>query len=93
MTRLIQGHDYEWVLRDEWGVDDIRSVIETEGIEDAEDLTDEECINIMKIAETAFDANFGLNWNTIASAVNFYMDCKHDGTPMFYRGQPIKVAE
>ena len=92
MARLIQGHDDEWVLRDEWGVDDIRSVIETEGIDDAEDFTDEDCINVMKITETAFDANIGLNWDSIASAVNFYLDCKRKGTPMFYRGQPIRVT-
>jgi hypothetical protein len=46
----------------------------------------------MKIAETAFDANIGLNWDSIASAVNFYVDSKRDGKPMFYRGQPIKVT-
>ena len=91
MARLIQGHDDEWVLRDEWGVEDIRSVIETESINDAEEFTDEDCLNVMRVAETAFDANIGLNWDSIAFAVNFYLDCKRDGTPMFYRGAPIKV--
>lgn len=92
MARLIQGHDGELTLRDVWGVEDIRSVIETENIDDAKDFTDEDCINVMKIAETAFDANIGLNWDSIASAVNFYLDCIKKGTPMFYRGQPIKVT-
>jgi len=92
MANVIQNNEGEWVLRDEWGVDDIRSVIETEGIDDAEDFTDEDCINVMRIAETAFDANIGLNWDSIASAVNFYLDCVRTGAPMFYRGEPIKVA-
>ena len=92
MARLIMGHDDEWVLRDEWGIEDIRSVVETESIEDAEDFTDEDCLNVMRVAETAFDANIGLNWESIASAVEFYINCKNDGTPMFYRGQPIKVT-
>ena len=91
MARFIQGHDDEWVLRDEWGVDDIRSVIETEGI-DAEGFSDADCLNVMRIAETAFDANIGLNWESIASAVEFYLDNKRTGTPMFYRGAPIKVT-
>ena len=92
MARLIQGHDGEWVLRDDWGIDDIRNVIETECIDDADGFTDEDCINVMKIAETAYDANIGLNWDSIASAVNFYLGCKRDGTKMFYRGQPIEVT-
>ena len=92
MARLIMGHDDEWVLRDEWGIEDVRSVIETENIEDAESFTDEDCLNVMRVAETAFDANVGLNWDSIASAVDFYVKCKKDGTPKFYSGQPIKVA-
>jgi hypothetical protein len=92
MARLIQGQDDEWVLRDEWGIEDIRNCIETENIEDASGFTDEDCLNIMRVAETAFDANIGLNWESIASAIEFYIDCKDNGTPMFYRGQPIKVT-
>jgi hypothetical protein len=46
----------------------------------------------MRVAETAFDANIGLNWESIASAAEFYFDNKRTGTPMFYRGQPIKVT-
>jgi hypothetical protein len=87
MARLIQGHDDEWVLRDEWGIEDIRNVDDSE-----HDLTDEDCLNIMRVAETAFDCNIGLNWDSIASAIEFYIDCKDNGTPMFYRGQPIKVT-
>ena len=87
MARLIQGQDDEWVLRDEWGIEDIRNVDDGE-----HDLTDEDCLNIMRVAETAFDANIGLNWESIASAIDFYIDCKDNGTPMFYRGQPIKVT-
>ena len=67
-------------------------VIETEGIDDAEDFSDNDCLNVMRIAETAFDANIGLNWESIASAVEFYLDNKRTGTPMFYRGAPIKVT-
>jgi hypothetical protein len=92
MARLIMGHDGEWVLRDEWGIEDIRSVVETENIEAAEDFTDEDCLNVMRVAETAFDANIGLNWESIASAVNFYIEHKERGIPMFYQGQPIKVT-
>jgi len=79
-------------LRDEWGIEDIRNCIETEGIDDAEDFSDNDCLNVMRVAETAFDANIGLNWDSISSAVEFYLDHKRTSTPMFYRGQPIKVT-
>jgi hypothetical protein len=94
MAKLIQGHDGEWVLRDEWGIEDIRNVIETENIDEDNDaeFTDDDCLNIMRVAETAYDANIGLNWESIASAVIFYLNCKRDGTKMFYRGKPIKVT-
>jgi hypothetical protein len=92
MARLIQGHDDEWVLRDEWGIEDIRNCIDCENIEDAEGFNDEDCLNVMRIAETAFDTNVGLNWDSIHSAIDFYVDCKRNGTPMFYRGEPIKVT-
>ena len=90
MARLIQGHDDEWVLRDEWGIEDVRNVVETNGID--EELTDEDCLNILRVAETAFDANIGLNWDSIVSAIDFYIKCRRDGTQMFYRGKPIKVT-
>lgn len=90
MARLIQGHDDEWVLRDEWSIEDVRNVVETNGID--EELTDEDCLNILRVAETAFDANVGLNWDSIGSAIDFYIECRRDGTSMFYRGKPIKVT-
>lgn len=90
MARLIQGHDDEWVLRDEWSIEDVRNVAETNGID--EELTDEDCLNILRVAETAFDANIGLNWDSIGSAIDFYIKCRRGNTPMFYRGKPIKVT-
>lgn len=89
MARLIQGHDDEWVLRDEWTVEDILSCAEDNGYKK---LTYEDCINVMKIAETGFDANVGLNWESIGAAIDYYFDCKIANTPMYYRGQPIKVT-
>ena len=90
MARLIQGHDDEWVLRDEWCIEDVRNVAETNGID--EELTDDDCLNILRVAETAFDANIGLNWDSIGSAIDFYIKCRRENTPMFYRGKPIKVT-
>jgi len=93
MARLIQGNDDEWVLRDEWSIEDIRNCIETENIEDASGFTDEDCLNVMRVAETAFDANYGLNWDTIHSAIILYANCKRNGDPMFYRGAPITIKQ
>jgi hypothetical protein len=93
MARLIQGNDDEWVLRDEWGIEDIRNCIETEDIEDASGFTDEDCLNVMRVAETAFDANYGLNWDAIHFAIILYVNCKRNDTPMFYRGVPITIKQ
>lgn len=88
MARLIQGNDDEWVLRDEWSIDDVRAC----GVAGADEFDDNDCLNVLRIAETSWDAGIGINWDVIQNAAQFYITCKNDGTKMFYRGAPIKVT-
>jgi len=87
MANVVQNNEGEWVLRDEWGIDDIRNVTDCDDI-DAK-LTDEDCINIMKIAADRFDANIGINWDVMHSAIETYLDAIANETPIYVKGEPL----
>jgi len=70
MAQVIQGHDDEWVLRIEWCIEDVRSCLEEE---DDAALTDEDCLNILKLAAQMHDANIGMNWEVIQAVAFYYM--------------------
>ena len=72
MARMI-FEDNEWILRDDWGVEDVRNVIDCNDIEEARDFTDEDCVNVLHIAARAFDANNGINWDAMDAAINQYI--------------------
>ena len=68
MARMIKEND-QWVLRDDWSIEDVRNVIECNEIEDAENFTDEDCVRVLQIAADRFDANIGINWDVIDGAI------------------------
>jgi hypothetical protein len=68
MARMIKEND-QWILRDDWSIDDVRNVIECNEIEDAENFTDEDCVRVLQIAADLFDANIGINWDVIDGAI------------------------
>jgi hypothetical protein len=68
MARMIKEND-QWILRDDWSIDDVRNVIECNEIEDAENFTDEDCVRVLQIAADRFDANIGINWDVIDGAI------------------------
>jgi hypothetical protein len=70
MARMIKEND-QWILRDDWSIEDVRNVIECNEIEDAENFTDEDCVRALQIAADAFDANIGINWDVIDCAILF----------------------
>ena len=69
MAKMIFEND-QWFLRDDWGIDDVRNTIECNNIEEAENFTDEDCVRVLELAARAFDANYGINWDTIDAAVH-----------------------
>jgi hypothetical protein len=54
-----------WYLADNWYIDDIQQV--------RPDLDDDQCIRVLEVMESNFDANDGINWDVIrANAYNLY---------------------
>ena len=54
------------IIRDDWDMDDIQSVAESNF-----DilLTDEQIRQVMQIVVKGFDANYGINWDSIDDAI------------------------
>jgi len=68
MARMIKEND-QWILRDDWTIEDVRNVIERSDIFEAKNFTDEDCIHVLEIAADGFDANYGINWELIETAI------------------------
>ena len=57
-------------IEDIWDIDDFRNV--AEGF-DEETFTDKELIQAMESVADNFDANYGINWDTIESAFDWIL--------------------
>jgi hypothetical protein len=66
MAHLHTLENGQLVIRDDWGMDDIQSVAECnfDVI-----LTDSQIRQVMEIVVEAFDANYGISWDSIDSAI------------------------
>ena len=65
MARMIESHD-GWVLRDDWTTDDVEARLEDYwGFK----LTEDECLKVLHLVAKAFDANIGVNWDSIDAAI------------------------
>jgi len=65
MARLIKT-EKQWVIRDEWCEDDITDQCEQIG----EELTLDETRKVLEIIVKSHDAEIGINWNSINSAID-----------------------
>jgi hypothetical protein len=70
MANVIQNNEGDWVLRIEWGIEDVRSCLEHE---DEQALSDDDCEEILHLCAHMHDANVGMNWAVIQSAAFYYM--------------------
>ena len=64
----------EYILRDDWSIEDVRNVIECNNIEEAECFTDEDCVRILEIVAECFDANYGITWDSLEYAITTYIE-------------------
>ena len=65
MAHMVQTHD-GWVLRDDWFIEDVQARLEDYwGFV----LTDAECVKVLELVANAHDANIGINWEAIDSAI------------------------
>jgi hypothetical protein len=73
MARLEIENGYP-VIVDKWHDDDIRSVAGDMDIE----LTDDQVLSVMQLIVKAHDANIGINWDAIGSAIDTILESKGD---------------
>ena len=60
MAHLSKDQQGNIILRDDWYIEDVRSMLD-----EGEELTDMECIQILESMADNFDANIGINWDVI----------------------------
>ena len=65
MAHMVQTHD-GWVLRDDWFIDDVQARLEDYW---NFTLTNEECVEVLMLVSDSFDANIGITWDSIDSAI------------------------
>jgi hypothetical protein len=71
MARLEIENGYP-VIIDKWDDDDIRSVAEGMDIE----LNNDQVLAVMHLIVKAHDANIGINWDAIGSAIDTILESK-----------------
>ena len=72
MAHMVQENS-KWVLRDDWSVEDVVSVIECNDIEGTEGFTEEDCVRVLELVAEAFDCNVGITWDAIDAAVRQHL--------------------
>jgi hypothetical protein len=69
MARLIKDKPDNWYIRDDWGVEDVQSQAVDMGVK----LTKDQIYKVMERVVQMHDANFGINWDVIGSAIDEVM--------------------
>lgn len=72
MAHLHKQENGVTIIRDEWGADDIQSVAECD-LDLEEPLTPEQIARVMDIIVEGYDANIGINWEVIGSAIDIML--------------------
>lgn len=70
MARIQQLENGRKIIIDEWGEDDIQSVADTNF---EMDLTPAQISRVMDIIVEGYDANIGINWDVIDSAIDIML--------------------
>mgnify|MGYP003345091425 FL=1 len=69
MARIIQVNGNP-VIQDQWDASDIESVAENMEVE----LTEDQILEVMEIIARRHDANIGINWDVIGSAIDYVLE-------------------
>ena len=64
----------QYILRDDWSIEDVRNVIECNNIEEAECFTDDDCVRVLQRVAENFDANYGITWDSLEYAITEYIE-------------------
>ena len=60
----------QYILRNDWGIDDVRAVIESTDNARIKSFTDEDCVRVLQRVADNFDANYGITWDSIDFVIN-----------------------
>ena len=72
MAHMVQENG-KWILRDDWGVEDVVNVIACNEIEGTEGFTEEDCVRVLELVAKAFDCNVGITWDVVDAAVRQHL--------------------
>jgi len=64
----------QYILRNDWGIDDVRAVIESTDNARIKSFTDDDCVRVLEIVAECFDANYGITWDSLEHAITTYVE-------------------
>ena len=64
----------QYILRNDWGIDDVRNIIDFADITLAKSFTDDDCVRILEIVAECFDANYGITWDSLEHAITTHIE-------------------
>ena len=73
MAHLSKDQQGNIILRDDWYIDDVRSMLD-----EGEELTDMECVQILESMADNFDANVGINWDVIRYEIDITLNQRNE---------------
>jgi hypothetical protein len=65
-----------YVLRDEWDLEDIQNQAENMDIQ----LSKDQVLKVMYWIAKTYDTNYGINWDSIDSAIEYVMESNNENT-------------
>lgn len=72
-----QFFDPDW-MASWWHISDIHSVANTSGEDEADEITDDEAREVLRLMEKYLDANVGINWETIDCWVDHVIELRKE---------------
>ena len=73
MATLVIKEGQQPHIEDIWNLDDFRNVADSSY---TDEFTDEELLQAMEMVVDNFDANYGITWDTIQSALDWIIWCR-----------------
>lgn len=75
MAKMVYEDD-AWHLSDRWDIDDVLSIIDCEEIKGAKNFTNDDCVKVLELVVSNFDANIGVNYEVIGEAITIIIKDK-----------------
>lgn len=70
MAQVLKDAEGRLILRSDWWQEDVEQVAEDMGVQ----LSPDQVEGVMELAARRFDANIGVNWEVLESAIQWYLE-------------------